>query len=104
MTDSLTIITEPSEVIEIISPTNSVSHSLLTHGLTHGFSKTLCEVEGCYHMADTDKLCKEHHTYISLNYLITHKPVQSPVAASKYNTEQRGLSCIQLHADMEELQ
>ena len=100
MTDSLTIITEPSEVIEIISPTNSVSRGLLTHGLL----KTLCEVEGCYHMADTDKLCKEHHTYISLNYLITHKPVQSPVAASKYSTEQRGLSCIQLHTDMEELQ
>jgi hypothetical protein len=95
MTDSLTIITEPSEVIEIISPTNSVSRGLL---------KTLCEVEGCYHMADTDKLCKEHHTYISLNYLITHKPIQSPVAASKYSTEQRGLSCIQLHTDMEELQ
>jgi len=100
MTDSLTIVTEPFEVIEIISPTNSLSHSLLSHSL----SKTLCEVEGCYHIADTDKLCKEHHTYISLNYLITHKPVQSPVAASKYSAEQRGLSCIQLHTDMEELQ
>jgi hypothetical protein len=82
---NLTIVTETSDVVEIISPKHS-----------------LCEVDGCYHSVINDKLCKEHHTYISLNYLVAHKPMQSPVAASKYSMEQRGLSCVQLHTEESE--
>jgi hypothetical protein len=86
---SLTILSElpeQVEVITIISP------------------KSLCEVDGCYHMANTDKLCKEHQLYSSMQYIVSHKPIESPVAISKYSTEQRGLSCTQMHTDMEELQ
>ena len=60
--------------------------------------KSLCEVDGCYHTA-INKLCKEHQMYTSMEYLIAHKPIQSPVAHSKYNFEQRGLACIQLQLD-----
>ena len=57
----------------------------------------ICEVDGCYHSVVDDKLCKEHKMYTTMEYLTTHKPMQSPVAASKYNPEQRGLSCTQIY-------
>lgn len=84
MTDHiLTILSEQTEVVTIISP------------------KSLCEVDGCYHSVVDDKLCKEHQMYSSMQYVIMHKPMPSPVAASKYNTEQRGLSCTQIYTDTE---
>ena len=49
-----------------------------------------------------DKLCKEHQMYTTMEYLTTHKPMPSPVAVSKYNPEQRGLSCVQLHTEESE--
>ena len=79
----LTILPEQTEVVTIISP------------------KSLCEVDGCYHSVVDDKLCKEHKMYTTMEYLTTHKPMPSPVAVSKYNPEQRGLSCTQMHTDTE---
>lgn len=81
----LTIVTDTSDVIEIITPKHS-----------------LCEVEGCYHTVVNDKLCKEHHMYTSMQYIVVHKPMPSPVAASKYSMEQRGLSCVQLYTEESE--
>ena len=82
---NITIVTDTSDVIEFITPKHS-----------------LCEVEGCYHTVVNDKLCKEHHMYTSMQYIVAHKPMQSPVAASKYSMEQRGLSCVQLHTEESE--
>lgn len=81
----LTIVTDTPDVIEFITPKHS-----------------LCEVEGCYHTVVNDKLCKEHHMYTSMQYIVAHKPIPSPVAASKYSMEQRGLSCVQLHTEESE--
>jgi hypothetical protein len=60
-----------------------------------------CEVEGCYRTT-TDKLCGEHQSYVSLNYLIEHKPVQSPVAVSKYSPTEKGLSCVKIFTEDDE--
>ena len=83
----LFITTDESEQKEIRSP-NSVDLISPT---------SICEVDGCYHTVTNDKICKEHHTYASLNYLIAHKTIQTPVTSSKYNFEQRGLSYIHIH-------
>ena len=95
MTDlHITIITESSELSENISPLNNILNGVST--------RIICNIDGCYHIADTDKLCKEHHLYSSMQYIIAYKPMQSPVAASKYSMEQRGLSCIQMHIEESE--
>ena len=60
-----------------------------------------CEVEGCYRTTP-DKLCAEHQTYVSLNYLIEHKPVQSPVAVSKYSPTEKGLACVKIICEDED--
>jgi hypothetical protein len=58
---------------------------------------TFCSVDGCFRMKSIHEICDEHFTFTSLDYLIAHKPLQSPVTTSKYNSEQRGLSCIHTH-------
>jgi len=80
----LTISTDESEPKEITSPTN-----------------TRCCIDGCYHRITNSvtKLCTEHETFTSLEYIIKHKPIQSPVAVSKYNSEHGGLSCVQMYTD-----
>jgi hypothetical protein len=62
---------------------------------------TLCSIDGCFRtiLYSSDTLCDEHQVFTSLEYITSHKPVQSPVATSKYSTDQRGLSCIQMHTD-----
>lgn len=62
--------------------------------------KSLCTIEGCYRSTE-EKICEEHQRFTSLEYIIAHKPVQSPVAVSKYNSEQKGLSCVRMYTDTE---
>ena len=60
--------------------------------------KNLCTIDGCYRSTE-EKLCEEHQMFTSLEYIISHKPIQSPVAASKYNSEQKGLSYVRMYTD-----
>ena len=60
--------------------------------------KNLCTIDGCYRLTE-EKLCEEHQMFTSLEYIISHKPIQSPVAASKYNSEQKGLSYVRMYTD-----
>jgi len=96
----LSITTNDSDLVNIISPKSSCLEitSPKSSCLEITSPKNICEVDGCYHTA-IDKLCKEHQMYTSMQYLIAHKPIQSPVAHSKYNFEQHGLACIQLQPD-----
>ena len=57
-----------------------------------------CTIDGCYRRTE-EKLCEEHQISTALEYITIHKPIQSPVAASKYHSEPRGLSCVQLYTD-----
>ena len=100
MTDLYISITTDSDLIDIISPKSPCLEIISPKSpcLEITSPKNMCEVDGCYHTA-TDKLCKEHQMYTSLYYLVAHKPIQSPVAHSKYNFEHHGLSCIKIHSN-----
>jgi hypothetical protein len=64
-------------------------------------SPTFCTVDGCYRVLSKSptKLCTEHEAFSTLQYIVKHKPQQSPVAASKYKSEQGGLSCVQMYTE-----
>ena len=69
---------------------------LVTDGPSLISPKSLCTIDGCYRLTE-EKLCNEHQLFTTLEYIIAHKPVQSPVAVSKYNSEQKGLSYVRMH-------